>query len=70
MKTIVGLCIMMVLTGCAVEHCQLNPQVSMEEKSNSQSNSATDKREETNPKSILKDLQTRVQPGGQFSCKF
>lgn len=71
MKMIVLLSILILLTGCAVQDCRFNPQVSIEAKSDSnQSNSATDKKEETSPKSILKDLQTKAQPGGQFACKF
>lgn len=71
MKMIVLLSILILLTGCAVQDCRFNPQVSIETKSEkTQSDSDSESKKENNPVSIIKDIQDRAQPGGQFACKY
>lgn len=71
MKMIVLLSILILLTGCAVQDCRFNPQVSIETKSDkTQSESTPESKKENNPVSIIKDIQDRAQPGGQFICKY
>ena len=68
---IVLLSILILLTGCAVQDCRFNPQVSIETKSDkTQSESTPESKKENNPVSIIKDIQDRAQPGGQFICKY
>ena len=71
MKMIVLLSILILMTGCAVQDCKFNPQVSIETKSDkTQSESTPESKKENNPVSIIKDIQDRAQPGGQLNCKF
>ena len=71
MKMIVLLSILILMTGCAVQDCRFNPQVSIETKSDkTQSESTPESKKENNPVSIIKDIQDRAQPGGQFICKY
>jgi len=72
MRMIVLLSILILLTtGCAVKDCKVNPQVSIETNSNkTQSESNNNNEKNNDPKSIIKDIQDRAQPGGQLNCKF
>jgi len=70
MKMIVLLSILILLTGCAVQDCAFNPQVSIETKSENTQSDSPEEKKDNDPKSIIKDLQTRAQPGGQFTCKY
>ena len=71
MKMIVLLSILILMTGCAVQDCRFNPQVSIETKSDkTQSESTPESKKENNPVSIIKDIQDRAQPGGQYTYKY
>jgi hypothetical protein len=71
MKMIVLLSILILMTGCAVQDCRFHPQVSIETKSDkTQSESTPESKKENNPVSIIKDIQDRAQPGGQYTCKY
>jgi hypothetical protein len=70
MKMIVLLSILILLTGCAVKDCKVNPQVSIQTNSKETQSNSDSESKVKNPKSIIKDIQDNAQPGGQVNCKF
>ena len=70
MKMIVLVSILILLTGCAVRDCQVNPQLTIENKQNKTQSESDSESKDKNPKSLIKDIQDKAQPGGQLNCKF
>lgn len=70
MKMIVLVSILILLTGCAVKDCQVNPQLTIENKQNKTQSESDSESKDKNPKSLIKDIQDKAQPGGQLNCKF
>ena len=67
---IVLVSILILLTGCAVRDCQVNPQLTIENKQNKTQSESDSESKDKNPKSLIKDIQDKAQPGGQLNCKF
>lgn len=67
---IVLVSILILLTGCAVKDCQVNPQLTIENKQNKTQSESDSESKDKNPKSLIKDIQDKAQPGGQLNCKF
>lgn len=70
MRMIVLLSILILFTGCAVKDCKVNPQISIETKSDKTQSESNSESKSNNPVAVLKDIQKQAQPGGQLNCKF
>ena len=67
---IVLLSILILLTGCAVRDCKLEPKISIETKSKETQSNSDSESKDKDPKSILQSVKDNAQPSGQMVCSF
>lgn len=70
MKMIVLVSILILLTGCAVRDCKLEPQITIQTKSKETQSNSDSESKDKDPMSILQSVKDNAQPSGQFECKF
>jgi flagellar basal body L-ring protein FlgH len=70
MKMIVLVSILILLTGCAVRDCKLEPQINIQTKSKETQSNSDSESKDKDPMSILQSVKDNAQPSGQLECKF
>ena len=70
MKMIILVSILILLAGCAVRDCKLEPQITVQTKSKEARSNSDSESKDNDPKSILQSVKDNAQPSGQLACKF